>query len=103
MLSPAPKKGALLTGMHHPMLVGFLLWATAHLLVNGELASVILFGTLGIWAVVEMAVINRAEPDWQPGPKGAIAKDGLFLAASLVLLAVIGYIHGLIGPSPFPG
>jgi uncharacterized membrane protein len=103
MLSPAPKKGALLTGMRHPMLVGFLLWATAHLLVNGELASVILFGTLGIWAVVEMAVINRAEPDWQPGPKGTIVKDGLFLAASLGLLAVIGYIHGLIGPSPFPG
>jgi hypothetical protein len=50
-----------------------------------------------------MAVINRAEPDWQPGPKGTIVKDGLFLAASLGLLAVIGYIHGLIGPSPFPG
>ena len=46
-------------------------------------------------------VINRAEPDWQPGQKGTIAKDGLFFIASLVLLVIVGYIHGLIGPSPF--
>lgn len=103
MMSPAPKKGALLNGMRHPMLTGFLLWAGAHLLVNGDFASLILFGGLGIWAVVEMMVINRAEPEWTPGPKGSIAKDGMFFAGSIVLLGVIGYIHGLIGPSPFPG
>ncbi len=101
MLSPASKKGALLAGMRHPMLVGFLLWAIAHILVNGEVAAVILFGGLGIWAGVEIMVINRAEPDWQPGQKGTIAKDGLFFIASLVLLVIVGYIHGLIGPSPF--
>ncbi|MEX0286496.1 MAG: NnrU family protein [Paracoccaceae bacterium] len=101
MMSPAPKRGALLNGMRHPMLTGFALWALAHLLVNGELAEIVLFGGLLIWALVEMAVINRAEPDWTPGPKGTIAKDGMFLVASVVLLGVIGYIHGLLGPSPF--
>lgn len=103
MMSPAPKKGALLNGMRHPMLGGFKLWAAAHLLVNGDLASIILFGGLLAWAVVEVIVINRSEPEWQPGPKGTIAKDGMFFLASIVLLAVIGYVHGLIGPSPFPG
>lgn len=103
MMSPAPKKGALLNGVRHPMLIGFLLWAGAHLLVNGDLASLILFGGLGAWALVEIAVINRAEPAWAPGPKGSIAKDGMFFVASIILLGVIGYIHGLIGPSPFPG
>ncbi|UWQ50524.1 NnrU family protein [Leisingera caerulea] len=103
MMSPAPKKGALLNGMRHPMLAGFKLWAAAHLLVNGDLASIILFGGLLAWALAEVIVINRSEPDWQPGPKGTLAKDGMFLLASIVLLAVIGYVHGLIGPSPFPG
>lgn len=103
MMSPAPKKGALLNGMRHPMLAGFKLWAAAHLLVNGDLASIILFGGLLAWAVAEVIVINRSEPEWQPGPKGTLAKDGMFFLASIVLLAVIGYVHGLIGPSPFPG
>jgi uncharacterized membrane protein len=103
MMSPAPKKGALLSGMRHPMLTGFALWAIAHLLVNGDLASIVLFGGLLLYVPVQIMLINRAEPNWTPGPKGSIAKDGMFFVASIVLLAVIGYIHGLLGPSPFPG
>lgn len=103
MMSPAPKKGALLSGMRHPMLTGFALWAIAHLLVNGDLASIVLFGGMLLYVPVQMMLINRAEPQWTPGPKGSIAKDGMFFVASIVLLAVIGYIHGLIGPTPFPG
>ncbi|WP_425071924.1 NnrU family protein [Sagittula sp. S175] len=99
--SPGPKKGALFYKMRHPMLFGFLLWAVAHLLVNGDVESFVLFGGLGLWAVVEMLVINRAEPSWTPPAKGPIRKDIIFLVASVVLLGVIGYIHGLLGPVPF--
>ncbi|SEP14500.1 NnrU protein [Salinihabitans flavidus] len=102
-MSPGPKKGAIFYRMRHPMQTGFALWAVSHLLVNGDLASVILFGGLGLWSVVMMGVINRAEPGWTPGPKGSIAKDAMFLVASAVLLVVVGYIHGMIGPWPFPG
>ena len=102
LFSPAPRKGVLLCGMRHPMLIGFLLLVGAHLLVNGDLTSIFLFGALGIWAILEIVVINHAEPDWHPGEKGAIAQDGLFFAVSAVLLVVIGYVHDLIGPSPFP-
>jgi len=51
MMSPAPKKGVILNGLRHPMLLGFALWAVAHLMVNGDLASIILFGGLlsGRW------------------------------------------------------
>lgn len=103
LMSPAPRKGKLFNGMRHPMLAGFRAWAFAHLLVNGDLASAVLFGGLFVWALVEVAIINRAEPDWQPEPGGTIAKDGMFLAVSLILMAVIGYIHGWLGPWPFPG
>ncbi|MEW2913081.1 NnrU family protein [Leisingera sp. JC11] len=102
-MSPGPHKGALFYKMRHPMLTGFGLWALAHLLVNWDPASFVLFGGLWAWSIAEKIVINRSEPDWQPGPKGAIAKDGMFLAASIVLMAVIGYVHGLVGPSPFGG
>ncbi|WP_435310716.1 NnrU family protein [Primorskyibacter sedentarius] len=97
MMSPAPKKGKLLAGMRHPMLTGFALWAVAHLLVNGDMPSFILFGGLLVWAIAEIVVINRAEPDWTPPVPGPISKDFIFIGASIVLLLVIGYIHGLLG------
>ncbi|WP_298558563.1 NnrU family protein [uncultured Aliiroseovarius sp.] len=100
-MSPGPSKGALFYKMRHPMLTGFILWAVAHIIVNPDLASMVLFGVLTVWAVLEIIVINRAEPDWQPNPKGTIAKDAMFFVASIILLAIIGYIHGLIGPTPF--
>ncbi|WP_170377751.1 NnrU family protein [Ruegeria atlantica] len=102
MMSPAGTKGRLLNKLRHPMLGGFKLWAFAHLLVNGDLASIILFGGLLAWAVVEVIVINKSEPGWTPGEPGTYGKDAMFFVASVVLLGVIGYIHGLVGPSPFP-
>ncbi len=103
LMSPAPKKGRILGGMRHPMLAGVRAWAVAHLLVNGDMASLILFGGLFLWALIEVPLINRAEPEWSPGEPGSYAKDGMFLVASLVLMVVIGYIHSLVGPWPFPG
>ncbi|WP_289040577.1 NnrU family protein [uncultured Aliiroseovarius sp.] len=102
-MSPGPSKGALFYKMRHPMLTGFIIWSVAHIVVNPDFASIILFGALTIWAVAEIIVINRAEPDWTPHPKGTIAKDGMFLAASAILTVIIGYIHGLLGPAVFGG
>ncbi len=102
LMSPAARKGRILNRVRHPMLGGVQGWAVAHLLVNGDLAGIILFGGLFLWALVEMIVINRAEPDWQPGAPGTLARDAMFLVASVVLLGVIGWIHGMVGPSPFP-
>lgn len=102
MMSPAGTKGRILHKVRHPMLGGFRAWAVAHLLVNGDLASIVLFGGLFLWGIVEMKAINRAEPNWTPGAPGTLAKDAMFLVASLVLMAVIGYIHGWLGYWPFP-
>jgi len=102
MLSPAPKRGKLLQGMRHPMLTGFGVWAVAHLLVNGDLSSVIMFGGLLVWAIMTARIVNKAEPTWTPNTDGTLAKDGMFLAGSVVLLGVIGMIHNLLGKWPFP-
>jgi len=101
MMSPAPRKGKLLNGVRHPMLIGFALWAGAHLWVNPDMPSVVLFGGLLVWSLLEIVIINRAEGPWEPTERGSIAKDGMFLVASIILVGVIGFIHGLVGPSPF--
>ena len=85
------------------MLTGAIIWSGAHLLVNGDLASLILFGGLGLWALLEIVVINRAEGPWEPNPKGTVAKDGMFFAISVLLVGVIGYIHTFFGLTPFGG
>ena len=96
-VSPGPRKGAIFYRMRHPMLTGFLLWTIAHLLVNGDVPSFVLFGGLGLWAVAEMVVINRTEPNWTPPAKGSIAKDAMFGAIAVVLLVVIGLVHTWLG------
>lgn len=101
LTSPGPKKGALLYKMRHPMLTGFLLWTVAHLLVNGDVPSFVLFGGLGAWAIAEMIIINRAEPNWTPPAKGRIIKDIMFAAISVILLVVIGLIHTSLGYATF--
>lgn len=101
--SPGPSKGALFYKMRHPMLFGFTLWAMGHLLVNGDLASILMFSTFVIWAQVTMSIINKAEPNFTPNPKGTIAKDAMFFVISIVLVGIIGYIHTLFGLMPFGG
>lgn len=103
LMSPAPRKGKLFNEVRHPMLIGFALWAGAHLWVNGDMPSLILFGGLLVWALTEIVVINKAEGPWVPTESGSIAKDGMFFVASIILMGVIGFIHGLVGPSPFGG
>ncbi len=87
--------------LRHPMLAGLATWAVAHLLANGDWASVVLFGGLGLWALAEMVVINRAEPDWErpePGTMGGTLK--LFVISG-VLYVVIAGIHTWLGYWPF--
>ena len=56
--------------LRHPMLTGMVVWAIAHILVNGDTPSFVLFGGLGLWAIAEMIVINRAEPGYTPKEPG---------------------------------
>ena len=83
-----------------PMLTGVLVWAIAHLLVNGDVASIVLFGWMGAWALVEMAFARR-KPATVP-PAGSLAGDIRFVVISLVVFAVIVAIHTWLGYPPFP-
>ncbi len=95
-------KGRARSLMRHPMLTGVMVWALAHLLVNGDLASLLLFGGMGIWAHAEMRLINRAEPEWTRPEPGPITGDIRLFVIALVLYAVITAIHTWLGYWPFP-
>lgn len=87
----------------NPQLTGVKIWAVAHLLVNGDVASVLLFGGLLAWAVV--AVIGTKRRD---GPRGHLPDSSMgglvkHLVVSVVLFAVIVGVHLWAGPAPFPG
>ena len=94
-------KSRLRSKMRYPMLTGVVVWAVAHLLVNGDTASFILFGGLAIWALAEMVVINRAEPEYVPYEGGSVAGDIRLVVISLVVYAVISAIHIWLGYNPF--
>ncbi len=47
--------------VRHPQLIGVTLWAGAHLLANGDSRSLVPFGGIGLWAVVEMGLLNRRD------------------------------------------
>lgn len=95
-------KGRLRGAMRHPQLTAVKVWAVAHLLVNGDLASLILFGGLLGWAVLEVVMINRAETWERPAP-GEAKKDILLVVITLGMFAAIAAIHIWLGVWPFPG
>lgn len=87
----------------HPQLLAIKIWAAAHLLVNGDLASILLFGGLLAWAVGSVILINRAEPAWvPPAPAGKPTYIRL-VVITLVITSLVAAIHIWLGVWPFPG
>ena len=87
--------------IRHPQLTAVKTWAVAHLLVNGDLPSVVLFGGLLAWAVVEVIVINRAEPRPAAPAPASIGKEiGAVVGAGAVFGAV-AWVHDWLGVWPY--
>lgn len=103
MLGMGNSKGRARTWLRHPMLWGVVVWAGAHLLVNGDVASIVLFGGMAIWALANMVLINTQEGTWQKPEAGPAAGDIKLLIISAVVFAVISGLHIWLGPNPFGG
>lgn len=93
-------RGSLRTLMRHPMLGAVKTWALAHLLVNGDVASIILFGGMLAWAVFDMIMINRMEPAWVRPAKGPVLNDVIYVVGALVAFAAIVAFHTWMGYNP---
>ena len=92
------------TAVGHPMVAGVKLWAFAHLLANGTLAAVLLFGAFLVWAVVCFRSARRR--DRATGityPTGTAGRDAVTAIVGIIAWAVFAFLlHGwLIGTRPY--
>jgi uncharacterized membrane protein len=95
-------KGSWRGRLRHPMLLSIVVWAIAHLLVNGDVASLILFGGMGAWAVLSILLIN-AQSDWVRPEPGPAARNIVTVVVVLVLYGLIAGLHIWTGHNPFVG
>ena len=90
----------------HPMLLAVKLWAVAHLLANGTVAALLLFGSFLVWSVVNFAVSRRRDRRLGiSSAEGTLKADILVIVVGLVLWKVFAlYLHAaLFGVKPFGG
>lgn len=79
--------------IRHPQLTGVVVWSAAHLLINGDSRSVLLFSGIGIWAILEMIFISRREGVWSKPVAPSWTREFMGLAISLVVFVVAAIAH----------
>lgn len=95
--------GKIKAALKHPQLVAVKLWAFAHLLTNGTLADVVLFGSLLTWAVVDRISLKRRPARPLPGAGESALNDAYAIVIGLAAYGgFVFWAHGaLIGVHPF--
>ena len=74
------------------MLVGVKLWGLAHLLSNGDLGGIILFGSILAWAVYDRITLKRrSDPGAPPIPTGGRTNDIIALVVGTLLYLALGF------------
>ena len=95
--------GNLKRALKHPMLAGVKLWAFAHLISNGDLGSIILFGSILAWAVYDrISLKSRTDAGGPAIPAEGFRNDMLAIVVGTILYAALGLFHPLfIGVAAF--
>jgi uncharacterized membrane protein len=98
LIAAAYSPGRIKTALKHPMLAGVKLWALAHLLSNGDLGSIVLFGSILAWAVVDrISLKRRTDPGGPPIPIGGWTNDLVAVIAGTVVYLALGFVfHPLV-------
>jgi uncharacterized membrane protein len=106
LMVAAYSPGRIKVVLKHPFLVGVKLWALAHLLANGDLGSIVLFGAVLAWAVFDrISLKRRTDPGAPPIPVGGLQNDVIAVAAGTVVYIVLAlYFHPhVVGVDLLPG
>jgi uncharacterized membrane protein len=98
-------RGRIYTALKHPMLSGVKLWAMAHLLANGDLGSIVLFGSFLGWAVFDrISLKHRADTGAPPIPVGGTGNDLIAVAVGLVAYLALAFaFHPVVIGVPVVG
>ncbi len=97
-------RNSIKAALHHPMVLGVNVWALAHLLANGTLAAIILFGSFLVWAIFSFSAARKR--DRSAGtqyPAGTMVGTVAVVAVGIAAWAVFAlWLHGRwIGVQPF--
>jgi uncharacterized membrane protein len=79
--------------LRHPQLTGVMLWSVGHLLANGDSRSLILFTGIGLWALLEVVLINRRAGIWIKPATVPVQKDMITVVIGVVLYLVLLMLH----------
>lgn len=82
--------------IRNPQLSAIILWSIAHLLVNGDSRSLVLFSWLGVWAALDIVLINRRDGEWQKEPVPSWAKEIIGLVISVLVFVLVALLHPYI-------
>jgi uncharacterized membrane protein len=98
-------RGRIYSTLKHPMLAGIKLWAAAHLLANGDLGSIILFGSFLAWAVFDrISFKHRSDAGAPPIPVGGPGNDLIAVAVGLVAYLALAFaFHPVVIGVPVVG
>jgi uncharacterized membrane protein len=98
-------RGRIYQKVKHPMLAGLKLWAAGHLLANGDLGSIILFGSFLGWAVYDrISLKQRIDAGAPPIPEGGIGNDLLAVAVGIVVYLALAFtFHPVVIGVPVMG
>ena len=90
-VNPAPSK--IRGWLRHPMLVGVKTWALAHLLANGDLGGLILFGSFLAWAVYDRIAVKK-RGDWgAPRVASFTRADAISLGVGTLAFVAMLFLH----------
>jgi uncharacterized membrane protein len=98
-------RGRIYIALKHPMLAGVKLWAAAHLLANGDLGAIILFGSFLGWAVFDrISLKRRTDPGAPPIAVGGIGNDLIAVAVGIVAYLALAFaFHPVVIGVPVVG
>ena len=92
--------------LKHPFLAGVKLWAVGHLIANGDLGGIILFGAILAWAVFDrISLKRRTDPGGPPIPVGGRRNDLIAIVVGTIIYLALGYAFhpAVIGVPVFGG
>jgi uncharacterized membrane protein len=103
LLLAAYLPGRIKSALQHPMLLGTIIWAAAHLLSNGTLADVTLFGAFLVWAVADRLSFRKRVARPVRGAPPSPLNDAIAIIGGLVLYGLfVAWAHQrLFGVAPF--
>ncbi len=100
LLAVSSRNSRLRLVVRHPQLTGVALWGISHLLLNGDNRSIVLFGGMTLWALIEIVVISKRQGVWVKTPTPFWGAEGVTVIIAAITIGVTVYLHPWLSGVP---